>query len=97
MGLIRDKGRGKDGGNIWRWRTLEKYIKENKWTKGAELGLYEGRTFTYLIRNCPNLHMIGVDLFEPQPNSKGPEKYLPGENNLKWDFDSYYKTTKYVL
>ena len=42
-------------------------VKRHGWTRGAELGLWRGRTFGYLLRECEALHLIGVDLFGPQP------------------------------
>lgn len=88
MGRIRD--RGHDGGNIWRWQTLEKYVRKNGWTKGAELGVWRGETFKHLIQTCHNLHLIGVDLYAAQPESTGPEKWTPGENGHAWDHLAYY-------
>jgi hypothetical protein len=88
MGRIRD--RGHDGGNIWRWQTLEKYVRTKGWTKGAELGVWRGETFKHLIRTCHSLHLIGVDLYAPQPDSTGPEKWTPGENGHVWDHLAYY-------
>jgi hypothetical protein len=35
--------------------------------------------------------MIGVDLYMPQPQSTGPEKWLPGENGHDWDHEAYYR------
>lgn len=46
-----------------RARWLEKLIKEKNFTKGAEIGVFEGTTFKHLIENCPNLHLTGVDVF----------------------------------
>lgn len=46
------------------------------WLKGAELGVWRGRTFLYLLENCPQLTMIGIDLWAPQPRNKGPENYV---------------------
>ena len=89
MGRIRD--RGNDGGNIYRWQTLTKFINENNWTKGAELGIHDGVNYRYLVKNCPKLHLIGVDLYEAQPENNGPEKWTPGENGHKWDHNSYYQ------
>lgn len=86
--MIRD--RGHNGGNTWRWKTIEKFVKENGWTHGVELGVWEGATFRYLVQNCPNLHLIGVDLYAPQPENTGPEKWTPGENGHRWDHETYY-------
>lgn len=50
-------------------------VKQNGWTNGAELGVYKGRTFLFLLKSCPNLNLIGVDLWAPQPNNEGLETY----------------------
>jgi hypothetical protein len=88
--MSRINDRGHDGGNVWRWQTLEKYVIENNWKKGAELGVWHGETFKHLIRACPELHLIGVDLYEAQPGSTGPERWTPGENGHAWDHVAYY-------
>lgn len=46
---------------------LEQLVKENNWTNGVEVGVFKGRTFFHLLKNCPNLHLTGVDLFAPKP------------------------------
>jgi hypothetical protein len=89
MGMIRD--RGHDGGNTWRWLTIERLVRQNGWTKGAELGVWMGQTFTHLVRTCKHLHIIGVDLYAPQPENNGPEKWTAGENGHPWDHETYYK------
>lgn len=45
------------------------------WTRGAELGLWEGRTIAHCLAACPALSMIGVDLWQAQPGNPGPEGY----------------------
>ena len=87
MGRIHD--RGHDGGDVWRWLTLERFIKENNWTKGAELGVWYGETFKWLVNNCPDLNLFGVDLYAEQPENEGPQKYLPGEDGHIWTHDKY--------
>lgn len=89
MGIIRD--RGHDGGNIYRWKTIERFVKENDWKIGVELGVWKGETFKYLIRNCEKLTLTGVDLYAPQEDNIGPEKWTPGENGHPWDHDRYYQ------
>jgi len=89
MGRIQD--RGHDGGNIWRWQTIEKYVRLNGWTKGAELGVWLGETFKHLVKTCHNLHLIGVDLYEAQPGYDGPEQWTRGENGHAWDHETYYQ------
>ena len=88
MGRIND--RGHSGGNIWRWQTIEKYVRKNGWTKGAELGVWTGETFKHLVKTCHKLHLIGVDLYAAQPDQEGPEQWTRGENGHAWDHDTYY-------
>lgn len=38
-------------------------VQERGWTAGAELGLWYGRTFGYLLERCPRLTLVGVDIF----------------------------------
>jgi predicted O-methyltransferase YrrM len=38
-------------------------VKGSGWTKGAELGVDKGILFGMLLKECPALHLIGVDLF----------------------------------
>lgn len=73
-----------------RWHVIERFARTRNWTKGAELGVWEGHTFTHLIRTCKRLSMVGVDLYEPQPDNNGPEKYIAGENGHPWDHETYY-------
>lgn len=88
MGRIRD--RGHDGGDVYRWKTIERFVKENRWTSGAELGVHTGQTFKYVVENCPNLKYVGVDLYESQPENDGPEKWTPGENGWAWNHNQHY-------
>jgi hypothetical protein len=87
--MIRD--RGYNGGNVWRWETLERFVKENSWEHGVELGVWKGETFKHLVKTCSNLKMVGVDLYASQPENNGPEKWLPGENGHSWDHEHYYQ------
>ena len=89
MGRIRD--RGNEGGNNYRWTTLAKFVNAEGWTHGVELGVHDGVNFKFLIKNCPNLHLAGVDLYEAQPENNGPEKWTPGENGHPWKHNAYYQ------
>ena len=62
--------------------------KEHKWTLGAELGIWRGRTFLHVLKHCPKLTLIGVDLWAPQPNNPGPETW---EN---WPHAEYEKNVR---
>lgn len=61
-----------------RWQVLEQLAKENGWKRGAEIGVKEGFTFLHLLQTCPDLHMTGVDLFEPRPGleQEGGESHV---------------------
>lgn len=40
---------------------LADLIRRNGWTRGAELGVWEGALFDYLLCAFPDLHLTGVD------------------------------------
>lgn len=40
---------------------LEALVKNNGFTRGVELGVHQGVTFSHLVNSCPNLTMYGVD------------------------------------
>ena len=42
---------------------LTALVSGQRWTRGAELGVDKGILFGMLLKNCPDLHLIGVDLF----------------------------------
>lgn len=46
---------------------LERIIRENKFTIGAELGVQKGVTHQYLLDVFPNLTLIGVDIKKQTP------------------------------
>jgi hypothetical protein len=48
---------------------LVELINRHHWRHGAELGACKGKTLFYLIDHCPELHMIGVDLWAAQPGN----------------------------
>lgn len=43
---------------------LEELVKKHNLKIGIELGVAEGVTFTHLIDTCPDLLMIGVDMWQ---------------------------------
>lgn len=55
-----------------RFEVLERLVKQNGWTVGAEIGLFKGTTFFHLLKTCPGLTLIGVDSWhaESEPHSK---------------------------
>lgn len=54
---------------------LIRMSKENQWRKGAELGTGEGKTAAQLLSKCLQLHLTTIDLWEGQPDSRGPENW----------------------
>lgn len=66
---------------------LRRQIRKHGWTKGAELGVAEGRTLFHLLRTCPALSMIGVDLFTSQ---------YTGEPHTRWKSSVETKAKKYA-
>ena len=47
-----------------RWVILEEYAKAECWTRLAEIGVHKGTTFGWLLRTCPDLTVIGVDIWD---------------------------------
>lgn len=76
---------------LGREHVIEKLIKDNNLKVGVELGVWKGRVFRHLLNSCPGLVLTGVDLYAPQPDNKGPEKWIPGENRHEWDHETYYR------
>ena len=71
-----------------RFHFLSFLVKENGWQIGAELGLWEGRTISYLLAANARLSMIGVDLWQMQPENPGPEGYEG------WDHDQHERNAR---
>jgi hypothetical protein len=74
-----------------REHVIERFANDNGWVRGAELGVWKGRTFKHLLRSVDYLELVGVDLYEAQPGNNGPEKWLPGEHGHPWSHEEYYK------
>lgn len=51
---------------IRRWHVLIELIELHGWKSGVELGVFGGKNILNLIKECPDLHMVGVDLWEPK-------------------------------
>jgi hypothetical protein len=60
---------------LW-YIALSRYIKEQKFASGAEIGVKAGRSYFFYLKRNKKLRMIGLDLWENQPDS-------PYKNNLK--------------
>lgn len=82
-----------------RWDVLKALIEKNGWTKGAEIGVKDGKLFLKLLDRCPLLHLTGVDIFEPRPGleKEGGESHvdsdLPGhEKKIRETIEKCYPT-----
>jgi len=49
---------------IGRFKDIPKLFAELGYTEGAEIGVYRGSYSETLLKRIPNLHLIGVDLWE---------------------------------
>lgn len=59
--------------SLMRFHFLEVMVRQHRWHTGVELGCLAGRTTGHLMRSCPSLRLVAVDLFAPQPDNPGPE------------------------
>lgn len=62
--------------NILKWLRYKlwyydfaRFIKEQHLHYGAELGVMAGRSFTFFLKKNPSLQMVGIDLWEDQPDT----------------------------
>lgn len=74
-----------------REHVLDEFVKKYSLLNGAELGVWRGRVYKFLLSRNPNLTLLGVDLYEPQIHNNGPEKWIKGESGHDWDHESYYR------
>lgn len=49
-------------------------VRQHKWTRGVELGVFRGQTLVYLLNRFPDLRMIGVDTWERTTGPKEPDR-----------------------
>lgn len=69
---------------LLRFEFLAELILKHGLTRGAELGLWKGKTFFYLLDHCPNLVLFGVDQWIYHPERKN----LPGgETYQRWNMN----------
>jgi predicted O-methyltransferase YrrM len=81
---------------------LEAMIKRNRFTVGAEIGCFEGKTTNYLLKRCQDLTIYAVDLWEWRPELFGDRErelqHLRNHEAIKREFDrktrSYGKRVK---
>ena len=49
------------------WEWITRLVHENGWKSGAEIGVQVGESLFYILDHCPDLRMIGVDVWNFQP------------------------------
>jgi predicted O-methyltransferase YrrM len=75
-----------EGGKRFLW--LARMINKRNHTLGAEIGCARGKTTKNLLKKCPNLSLLAVDLWGYAPSGNGGTQYK------QWDFDSIYECFK---
>ena len=73
---------------VFRWHVVRDLVVRHGWTRGAELGVSDGKFTAFLVEHCPTLHMLAVDLWAPQP---GNEVQNAGESYSTWDHERSLK------
>lgn len=76
----------------YHWEVLADFTRQHNFIKGVEIGVRWGGTSRYLLQNCPNLHMWGVDLMRPMPENKGPGQ----ETYMSWPWGKYRDGVAYI-
>lgn len=70
----------------FQWHVIEDFVNKHGYRKGAELGVRWGQTSRYLMENCPDLEITGVDLMKPNP---GANTNLGQETYESWNWAQY--------
>lgn len=68
---------------------LAELATEHGWRLGVELGVLEGRTFLHLLKSCPDLTVIGVDIWEPRPEMEALREQ-GGRSYSQYDMNALY-------
>lgn len=50
-----------------RYEIIAEGVRQHGWTHGVELGILDGRTYLYLLEQCPKLNLFGVDVWDALP------------------------------
>lgn len=77
----------------WRWEILAGWVSQHGWTFGAELGVFKGATFLHLLRRCPDLTLIGVDIWTPKPE-KELERAAGGRSYKDHDLAGFERSVR---
>lgn len=72
-----------------RRQVIADLVKGHGWSLGAELGLWDGRTYLWLLEECPALTLIGVDAWIPQGGYQGIDR--DGNN---WDHKKHERMVR---
>ena len=83
---------GKQG--IKRWETIAGIALVNGYCRGAELGVSWGRFSTFLCSRVPNMNMLAVDLWGPQPENVGRPGAEAYDNEKYWPHEKKFQTLK---
>src|SRR5919204_1079010 len=76
---------------MFRGDFLVQLIQTHGLKRGAELGLWKGRTFFHLLDHCPELELVGVDQWEYHPERKD----IPGGQTYEgWNMPGLEKTVR---
>jgi len=77
---------------------LQKLIEKHNLKKGAELGVRSGELYYFLLSHCPKLTLIGVDLYDSQPDGgTDPQRkitYDQPRNGFSYNHELYYNFIK---
>lgn len=66
-------------------------VRKHDLGMGAELGVRHGRTFLHLLRVCPWLTLIGVDLWKKMPEMEAVEG---GETYENWNMEEFERIVR---
>ncbi len=92
-----------------RWEVVAEIVRDREYTKGAEIGIWKGQTFFYLLDKFPKLFMIGVDSWTASTEKheknvddgisswKSPEEMAQYEKAVKDKADLYPRATLYHM
>lgn len=79
-----------------RAKVLHGLVAQHRWKTGAELGVLRGETMLHLLSRCPQLTMIGVDLWEPLEGADGAWDD-GGRSYTGHDMDGYRRRLQALL
>lgn len=74
-----------------RRKFIAEKVIENDWRHGVELGVAKGLTYLYLLEHCPELYMLGVDLWKPNGYYRGI-----ANDGTSWSADNHKTNERMV-